>query len=115
MILDPRGQPVSTKPQPTFAQVVESHAVLVSSKISALVTESLKDLNGGMMPTKKKMKRFLMRERRPDGDLFYWRGEPMLWVASHSVQKGPDGKMRLVLPHKKLYLKTPEKPLEGSN
>lgn len=115
MILDPNGQPVSTKPRPTIQQVAESQASIVMRRIHDLLTESLKDVNGGIMPTKKRMKRFLVRERRPDGDLFHWRGEPLLFVGHHSVQRGPDGKMLLVLPHKQLYLKVPGETLGPSN
>lgn len=115
MIIGPNGDPVSSKPGPTIDQQAESIADIVIRKIRELVCECLKDLNGGIMPSQKKMKRFLVRNHGRDGDYFTWKGAPMLFVGNHSTHPQPNGRIGLNLPFKKLYKPTIEKPLVASN
>lgn len=92
----------------------ESIATAVVRKIQELVTECVKDLSGGVLPTGKQLRRLLRREIHPDGHVFHFRGQPMLFIAPHRFTK-VDGEWQLQIPHTKLYEKEPQQPVAASN
>lgn len=104
-------------PNPKPRQIIriqESIAVTVLRKIQELVEESIKDCNGGLMPSQKELKKLLRREIHPDGNVFHFKGQPMLFIAPHKFAK-VGAEWQLQVPHKKLYLKEPEPPMVATN
>lgn len=115
MIYGPNGQPVNGNGQRDLKKETDVQVQYILKIQQALVDKALRDVCGGIVPSQKKKQKFLRREVYRDGALFYWRGEKLIFIGHHVAKQTPDGKVQLQVPHKPLYLKTPDKPVEPSN
>lgn len=102
--------------QATKVDAVEESVADISLRhIRELVDSSLRDLNGGLMPTKKKIQQHLKGIAHSDGKMFYWKHRPMLFVSNPNLRLRHDGKLDIDIVHKKLYLKETTEPAKASN
>lgn len=116
MIYGPNGQPISGSPKMDPAKDAEAIAAIVDRQKQKILGECLRDVCGGIVPSKKKVQKFIRREVFKDGELFYWRGEKLVWFSHFQTQMNKEtNQFRVGVPFKKLYLQTPDKPLEASN
>lgn len=107
--------PFNPRRQRQKIQTEDCISNLVIRKIKELVNESIKNLNGGLMPREKDLKKLLRVEIHPDGRVFHFKGQPMLFIAPHKFGKSDNGEWQLQIPHKRLYEKEPEPPLGATN
>lgn len=114
----PNGQLHQTKEskqlQARLDSVVDDARETYISFVNRLVTECVKDLNGGILPPKKKLKRDLTMVPGPNGKVFFYKGRPMLLILNPKFGM-KDGKEQMQVAHKKLYVDEPQEPVAASN
>lgn len=93
---------------------VESATNIYLRHAQSIVTEAVKDLSGGIMPSKKRLGKILSYQPFTNGVLYKYQGRPMVFIA-HPKWRKAGGKIMMDVQHKKLYRQEPQQPTVATN
>lgn len=113
VVMNNRAKPAS----PIQVQLEESCTDIFVRHVNELVEDSLKDVNGGLLPSKEEQKKHLQGLEHPGGRMFYWKSRPILFVSHPIFSPTPLGNIDMDVYDKRIYKDDSPLPpqLAGSN